>query len=530
VSTLSLATIRGEFVGAFLAEANRQIDLLDECLLSSRGGPASASAMAEAFRVAHGLKGSAATMGYQVIADLAHAVEDLLSAMRAGRYPSHDQWRDVLRNALGVLRSLCLTIEAEGDEGLAWQVADADAALRELVATCADAVTHPLATTPLGAIPDGALAMLVSIDDGTPQPATVAAAVLDALNKAGTLVRCIPSRDEIAASLVGRRLLLVLQTSRPNADMYNIVNAVPDVAWARIARGADAHGMYLQMPSRELLEAQLREARHSGPAPRMLQVNVDVLDRLQTQVEGFAATCDRLAIESAMLATRYPGDGDVTALTDSLRAVRTVVEALGRDASFMRHVPAGVLFCRLPRLLSDVAHQQGKKAGLVLEGQETLVDRTVGERLLAVLSHLLNNAACHGIEHPEERAQRGKCPSGMVSLALAQHGAELVMRVEDDGAGIDAERLRRAAVSAGRLSAADAAALAPEAAYRLVFIPGISTADQVSRAAGRGVGMDIVLREVSGLGGRIDIDSTPGVSTRFTVRVPHTPAAARNVE
>jgi two-component system chemotaxis sensor kinase CheA len=185
------------------------------------------------------------------------------------------------------------------------------------------------------------------------------------------------------------------------------------------------------------------------------------------------------------------------------------------------------VFSRFPRVVRDLAARQGKRVELVVEGQETELDRSLIEEIGDPLIHLLRNAVDHGVETTDARAAHGKPATARVRLAAEHQESSIVIVVEDDGRGIDAARVRARAVERGLLSAEAAARLTDAEAADLIFAPGLSTADEVTDVSGRGVGMDIVRTNVERLGGTVEVHSTPGAGTRFMLRLPLTLAILR---
>jgi len=186
----------------------------------------------------------------------------------------------------------------------------------------------------------------------------------------------------------------------------------------------------------------------------------------------------------------------------------------------IRLLPIGHLFNRFPRMVRDTAHQLGKKVNLVIEGEETELDRTLLEALSDPLTHLVRNAIDHGIEPPDERRARGKPETGTLLLRASQSEGRIYIEVSDDGRGIDSERIRQKAIQLGWLSESDQPSL--ETLYDFLFRPGFSTAQQVSDLSGRGVGMEVVKRNVEQLGGTVGVQSERGRGTRFMLKVPLT--------
>src|SRR5262249_27861912 len=185
------------------------------------------------------------------------------------------------------------------------------------------------------------------------------------------------------------------------------------------------------------------------------------------------------------------------------------------------------LTTRLERAVRVTAESCGKQADFAIDGEQVALDKSLLEHMSDPLLHLLRNAVDHGIETPEDRAAAGKSERGRIVVRAYHDGTDVVIEVEDDGRGMDVERIRRTAVDRGLIGAGEAAALAPEALFAFVFEPGFSTAKTISEISGRGVGMDVVKSKVSRVGGRIRIESRPGAGTRMSVRVPMTLAITR---
>ena len=186
----------------------------------------------------------------------------------------------------------------------------------------------------------------------------------------------------------------------------------------------------------------------------------------------------------------------------------------------IRMMPISFAFNRFPRMVRDLAHQLGKKVELTIEGEETELDKTVLEQIGDPLVHLVRNSLDHGVESPEERLAAGKPEAGLVKLEAYYQGGSIIVEISDDGKGLDAATIFAKGVEKGLVSDNDS--LSDQEIFRLLFEPGFSTAETVSDVSGRGVGMDVVKRNITSLGGIIDIQSTPGKGSVFTIRLPLT--------
>ncbi len=207
-------------------------------------------------------------------------------------------------------------------------------------------------------------------------------------------------------------------------------------------------------------------------------------------------------------------------LEKSISQLKRNTMAIQERVMSIRMLPVGNIFTRFKRLVRDLAAQREKKIGLLISGEDTELDKTVIERLADPLTHLLRNAVDHGIETPEERRNSGKPEEGVVRINAFHEGGKVVITVEDDGRGIDRKKILHKAVEKGLIE--DGKSIPDDEIYELIFAPGFSTADKVTDVSGRGVGMDVVKRNMEAMGGAVSIESREGAFTRFTLRLPLT--------
>jgi two-component system chemotaxis sensor kinase CheA len=252
-----------------------------------------------------------------------------------------------------------------------------------------------------------------------------------------------------------------------------------------------------------------------GPGQSVIRVDPERIDRLIDLV-------GELVINQAMLAQRVGeyGIAPSSNLAMGLDELEQLTREIQDSVMAIRAQPVKSVFQRMPRLVREVANMTGKQARLVMDGENTEVDKTVIERLADPITHMLRNAIDHGLESPEERKAAGKNPEGVVRLAALHRSGRIVIEVQDDGKGINRERVHSIAVKKGLIS--PDLQLTDEEIDNLIFLPGFSTADKISDVSGRGVGMDVVKRSVQALGGRISITSRPGLGSTFTLSLPLT--------
>ncbi len=253
----------------------------------------------------------------------------------------------------------------------------------------------------------------------------------------------------------------------------------------------------------------------SAAGPPTIRVDLERVDRLIDLV-------GELVINQAMLSQRVMelGLARASSVAVGLDELEQLTRAIQDSVMAIRAQPVKSVFQRMPRLAREVAAMTGKPVRLVTEGEGTEVDKTVIERLADPLTHMIRNAIDHGLESPEARAAAGKPAEGLVRLTAAHRSGRIVIEVGDDGGGINRPRVKAIAIERGLISAD--AALSDEEIDNLIFMPGFSTASEVSDISGRGVGMDVVRRSIQALGGRISITSRPGLGSTFTMSLPLT--------
>jgi two-component system, chemotaxis family, sensor kinase CheA len=314
----------------------------------------------------------------------------------------------------------------------------------------------------------------------------------------------------LGAGDVLRRMLQEEQTGQSDATEDEAAQVLERL---QVLLAADRPVATESVPARRA-EPRRAEARAAAPPSASIRVPIDKVDRLVNLV-------GELVITQSMVARAAAAEADASgALAEAVADMDRHARDLHEQVLAMRMVPVRTLFGRFPRLVRDVAASLGKQAVIEVSGDETELDRTVIERISDPLTHLVRNAVDHGLEPPEVRVAAGKPATGHVWLMAYQQGGSIYIDVGDDGRGLDRERIRAKAVECGLISATQE--LTDEQTWSLVFHPGFSTAAQVTEVSGRGVGMDVVRRNVEALGGAITIHTDFGLGTRFRIKLPLT--------
>ena len=524
-----------KYAALFLAESREHLTTCNRLLLKWEREPGSNDAVAELFRAIHSLKGMAATMGYGRLADLAHRTEHLLDAIRGGRAPAGAGVVDLLLKAIDALERGVDEAAAGADAGF-----DPGELLAALEAAAAVPVPGQAPVKPAkGPARKGKKATAPEAEPVAAAPVPTPIQLQDFGDEAGRVVRVEIRPD---AQLLGARALLALR----RAEQLGKVTGVMPPATAFDVQGFDGRFTFrLDAPSTEsqivaAIEAageiasvavdadtvQTAEwriptaAAPAAPSARSGQIRVDRrrLDALMSQVGELVVARNRLL----ELAQADPG-GELEALGTR---ISRLVSDLQAEIIEARMTPVWQVFDRFPRAVRDLARQLGKQIRFEMEGEGIELDRAILDELGDPLLHLLRNAVDHGLESAEERQRHGKPAEGRLVLSAAREHSSVAIRIQDDGRGIDRRAILAKAKREGVIGP-EVEALSDDLLLKVLGRPGFSTAERVSSVSGRGVGIDVVLTRVRAQGGAVEISTTPGAGTTFTLRLPLTLAILR---
>jgi two-component system chemotaxis sensor kinase CheA len=534
---------RPEKLADFLSEAQEHIDALGAGLMRLDGAVEPDPDLVNAvFRAAHTLKGLSSISGVERMALLAHALEDVLDGVRMGRRALDGATLDLLLDAPEVFSRIVAEEAGGAPRGTDDAAARLAARLRE--AASAEAVREdgadPLDAIALGPEIRGVLTeyeehrLRAAARRGTPVlrlRVVLDLACFDAelgalsarLKPLGEVLSTLPEHGEIAPGQIPFQLLFA--SAHPAEAVAAAAGAGARVEPVPV-RGRPEPGA----PAREESPA-VPEAAPAGGSLRSLSpaVRVDIrkLDHLMTLVGELALVKSSLLAVAGRVKAEQGDPAMGMELQRASRALERRLDALQAGILEVRLVPLRQLFERLARMVRTVAREVGKEIVFDVSGGEVRVDKLVVDDLADPLVHLLRNAVDHAIEPPEVRARAGKPPAGRVRLAAEQKGRHVRIVVEDDGAGIDGARVREVAVARGVVPAASAGALGDRELTSLLFLPGFSTAREVTALSGRGVGLDVVKTGIAGLSGLIDVRTDAGRGTRFEIVLPVTLAIVR---
>jgi two-component system chemotaxis sensor kinase CheA len=561
-ASLSAGIDLSQFYQVFFEEAGENLDRMEQQLLEVNIEAADDEELNSIFRCAHSVKGGAATFGFADVAELTHQMETLLDKLRRRELAPTPQMVDVLLQSGDALRAQLA--RHQGGGGAEIDTTELLFNIRAMAAGETPPSVHPVAA------PVSVLAGPAAEPPAAPPAANttharsleVRVGPLENPAQADNLVELFQEIVDLGTiepidggqSVDGMRRFRITTTSTDNdlLDLFTFHVAREHVELLPLGPGygfydgnpgvpADhavvdpGYGFFDDAPGAPSAVVAVEVATTAAPAaaqaaaPRVaraekapaaaveaatLRVSVEKVDQLINLV-------GELVITQAMLAQNSK-DID-PALYQHLSAGLADLDRNTRDLQesvmSIRMIPMSVVFNRFPRMLRDLAAKLGKKVDFVTQGEATELDKGLVEKITDPLTHLVRNSCDHGIELPEERLAKGKSEQGTITLSASHQGGSIVIEVRDDGRGLSREKLLKKARERG-IHAPDT--LSDPEVWNLIFEPGFSTADVVTDVSGRGVGMDVVKKNISSLGGTVDIDSAEGYGMRVSVRLPLT--------
>ncbi len=461
--------LQQQLINDFLIESFEGIDRFDRELLALEKGTRDAETMNNIFRVIHTIKGTAGCIGLGRIEATAHVGESLLSLLREGQLTTDAEMISALLALSDALRGMLREIEATGNEG----TTDHTALLARLVNL----------QTPPAAKPAAALA---------PAPAPVVPDEPPGFGLFGATAVPFPTTATVQPETA----------TPPSAAPVAVATPPPPSAPAAV------------VPATPAAPAADTGAPRASVSDSAIRVEVAQLDKLMNLVGELVLARNQIIQNVAQ--------PDPSALVAASQRLNLITTELQGSVMKTRMQPIGNVWSKFPRIVRDLAHELGKKIQLVMEGQETELDRTIIEAIKDPLTHIVRNAIDHGLERPADRLAAGKSDEGRLTLRAFHEGGQVNIEFIDDGAGINVARVKAKAIERGLLTADQAARLSERETHNLIFLPGFSTAEKVTNLSGRGVGMDVVKTNIEKIGGSVDVHSAAGRGTTLKIKIPLT--------
>lgn len=545
-----------QYLSMFIDESKDHLQAINENLLSLEQSPSDISIVQNIFRSAHTLKGMSATMGFEDLAKLTHEMENVLDLVRNNKLAMDPFIFDCLFKGTDALENMVNDI-IQGGSGQA-DVSHIVTSLKSIVtgdykkqeaaapekkeAQAAAAGSMDLDEFQFSVVEQSISAghqvyyIEVSVREDCVLKAARAYMVFDLFEHNGEVVKSTPSVQDIEQekfdrsfsvffiSQLGQEQLqgMILNVSEIESAKVTSVDAafLKDIAGRKNAVPAPAQEKQTEssLPAASGAGQQAPAAKAGGGqqavATRTIRVDIERLDLLMNLFSEMLI--DRVRLEQLASEIRRPD------LTETVEHMARVSSDLQNIVLKLRMVPVDTVFNRFPRMVRDVAKSLDKKVDLVIIGADTELDRTVVDEIGDPLVHLLRNSVDHGVEPIADRIKAGKSETGTVYLRAFHSGNHVFIEIEDDGRGINREKVLKTAINKNIIKPEHAEGMTNDQVAALLFAPGFSTADKISDISGRGVGLDVVKTKIESLGGVVSVESKPGSGTKFSVQLPLT--------
>lgn len=521
-----MAIDMSQYLGVFVEESKENIQSLNDSILELESNPDSKNAIDEIFRLMHTLKGTSATMGFQRMSKLCHTLESKLDEVRNGKIRVEESLIDELLAGLDKLNEAIENIEKGGDDssiekdGKTIQDSPDPKSQREEQNEIPDSVFD----VAKNALQNGFDVQQITIElvkDATMKSARMYIVFKRIEEDGSQIIYSDPPVEEIEKENFDRRVKLVVITKRTLAQMNETISNVSEIENVSVdkfqLKETKAESPSAPIPKEmEKSEAQIQNENEKRriKLTKSIRVDVEKLDSLMNLMAELVISRSR--IEETLKQYR------IKEMDESLSQLSRITLDLQSTVMKIRMIPVSFVFERFPRTVRDLSKSMNKKVELVIEGEETELDRTVAEEIGEPLTHLIRNAIDHGIENEEERVNLGKPPVGIIKLSAHQEGDSVIIEVSDDGRGFDKERILKKAIEKGIVQEYEAPKMTNEEILNITFLPGFSTNDVSTEVSGRGVGMDVVKNVVESLNGSVYLESVEKKGSKVTIRLPLT--------
>ncbi|WRB95580.1 chemotaxis histidine kinase/response regulator CheAY2 [Helicobacter pylori] len=514
-----------EIMEDFLIEAFEMNEQLDQDLVELEHNPEDLDLLNRIFRVAHTIKGSSSFLNLNILTHLTHNMEDVLNRARKGEIKITPDIMDVVLRSIDLMKTLLVTIRDTGSDANNGKENEIEEAVKQL-----QAITSQ---------------NLEGAKEGTkeaPQKENEKEAKEENIeenqeNKAKTPTAANPASDNPLADEPDLDYTN-MSAEEVEAEIERLLNKRQEADKERRAQKKQEAKQEVtptkETPKTETPKAPKTETKAKAKADteenkapsigveQTVRVDVRRLDHLMNLIGELVLGKNRLIRIYSDVEERYDGEKFLEELNQVVSSISAVTTDLQLAVMKTRMQPVGKVFNKFPRMVRDLSRELGKSIELIIEGEETELDKSIVEEIGDPLIHIIRNSCDHGIEPLEERRRLNKPETGKVQLSAYNEGNHIVIKISDDGKGLDPVMLKEKAIEKGVISERDAEGMSDREAFNLIFKPGFSTAKVVSNVSGRGVGMDVVKTNIEKLNGIIEIDSEVGVGTTQKLKIPLT--------
>lgn len=502
------------YLGVFIEEAKEHIESLEENLVKLEKEPYNQDLIQAIFRSFHTIKGSSGSMGFQQMTELAHLLENLLDRVRRGEVSVSSSLIDLLLQGVDFSKRMLEEITKKGQEP-DWNMEEIFSALQDFRGEKEKDDS-------------GEYWLTVKLASDCSMKGVRAYLVISRLQDSGIeVVNTVPSLSDLEGENFGQSFDILVRTALPLEEVAKIVESVAEIERVEVKEGEEEEKNRIEEKEEKNTIPPTGEQKITTNLKKTVRVDVERLDSLLNLVGELVI--DRTRLEDII--QRLKDYQELVQfreiLSDTTTHIGRVTNDLQMEIMKARMLPLAEVFNRFPRLIRDLARQSGKEIDFIIEGEETELDRSLLEEITDPLIHLLRNAVDHGIESREERINKGKPPQGKVILRAYQEENSVVIVVEDDGRGLDVEKIKDKVVGMGLVTPEEVSKMSEREIVDFIFYPGFSTSDEVTEVSGRGVGMDVVKRNIERVNGQVRVESQLGVGTTFYLRLPLTLAIIR---
>ncbi|HAB7576692.1 TPA_asm: chemotaxis protein CheA [Listeria monocytogenes] len=479
----------------FIEEASEHLQALNDNLLQLEKDPTNGQLVSEIFRSAHTFKGMSATMGFQQVADLTHAMENVLDEVRNNRLAVTEHLVDIIFTCTSHLETMVSDIQ-HGGQG----AADISKTVADL-----EALLHPEQETDLTV--EKTYRIAIQIEEAAILKAVRAVMCLERLAEMGIISETTPDREAIELEEFEQSFEVVLESAQTKDEIKAVILDISEIEKVTVTE--EVEEVQVIEPIKKAAKQTTKRLEN-----KTIRVQLEKIEKLMNVFEE--SVIERARIDEIAEKTNNKE------LMEHLGRFSSISKEIQNGLLNMRMVPVDSVFNRFPKMVRTLAKELGKKIDLVIEGADTEVDKIVIDEIGDPLVHLIRNSVDHGAETVEVRRENGKNETATINLKAFHSGNNVVIEIADDGAGINKRKVLEKAIAKNVVTRAESTKMTDAEIFDLLFDSGFSTADQVSDLSGRGVGLDVVRNTILKIGGKISVESSENAGSTFRIEIPLT--------
>ncbi|HBM3472915.1 TPA: chemotaxis protein CheA [Listeria innocua] len=479
----------------FIEEASEHLQALNDNLLQLEKDPTNGQLVSEIFRSAHTFKGMSATMGFQQVADLTHAMENVLDEVRNNRLAVTEHLVDIIFTCTSHLETMVSDIQ-HGGQG----AADISKTVADL-----EVLLHPEQETDTAV--EKTYRIAIQIEEAAILKAVRAVMCLERLAEMGIISETTPDREAIELEEFEHSFEVVLESAQTKEEIEAVILDISEIEKVTVTE--EVEEVQIIEPIKKAAKQTTKRLEN-----KTIRVQLEKIEKLMNVFEE--SVIERARIDEIAEKTNNKE------LMEHLGRFSSISKEIQNGLLNMRMVPVDSVFNRFPKMVRTLAKELGKKIDLVIEGADTEVDKIVIDEIGDPLVHLIRNSVDHGAETVEVRRKNGKNETATINLKAFHSGNNVVIEIADDGAGINKRKVLEKAIAKNVVTRAESTKMTDSEIFDLLFDSGFSTADQVSDLSGRGVGLDVVRNTILKIGGKISVESSENAGSTFRIEIPLT--------